>query len=134
LPAKWGAKFVPAGYTAGIYAPFTNGKVIIQDTTIVLKWHLHVGLRNFNALLKPDIIDYRYIEVNAIEVYRKPIPNGGVMGDYDFQDTIKVIRNGYYNGYFPSDSLYNWNAINGGIHSKATNGWIDNPFFAGILK
>jgi hypothetical protein len=133
--AIWGAQWVPVGYTAGVAGPYdADGKVIVLDTTVVVKWHLHVGLRNFNSLLKADVIDYRYFYINGVQTAPKPIPNGGVQGDYDFIDTVKIIRNGYYNGYFPSETNYNWNGVTPGIHSKATNGWINNPFFVGILK
>jgi len=130
----WGG-FVPVGFAPGVPGPYdADNKVIVPDTTVVVKWHLHVGLRNFNAQLKADVIDYRYFYINGVQTAPKPIPNGGVQGDYDFIDTVKIIRNGYYNGYFPSETNYNWNGVTPGIHSKATNGWIDNPFFVGILK
>jgi hypothetical protein len=130
----WGG-FVPVGFAPGVPGPYdADNKVIVLDTTVVVKWHLHVGLRNFNAQLKADVIDYRYFFINGVQTAPKPIPNGGVMGDYDFIDTVKIIANGYYNGYFPSETNYNWNGVTPGIHSKATNGWIDNPFFVGILK
>ena len=130
----WGG-FVPVGFAPGVPGPYdADGRVIVLDTTIVVKWHLHVGLRNFNAQLKADVIDYRYFYINGVETPHILIPNGGVMGDYDFIDTVKIIANGYYNGYFPSEINYNWNGVTPGIHSKATNGWIDNPFFVGILK
>jgi hypothetical protein len=133
--AIWGSQFVPAGYAPGVNGPYdADGKVIVLDTTVVVKWHLHVGLRNFNSQLKADVVDYRYFYINGVQTAPKPIPNGGVQGDYDFIDTVKIIRNGYYNGYFPSETNYNWNGITPGVHSKATNGWIDNPFFVGILK
>lgn len=134
-PAIWGAQWVPAGFGVGVVGPYdTDNKVIVPDTTVVVRWHLHVGLRNFNSQLKDDVIDYRYFYINGVQTSTKLIPNGGIMGDYDFIDTVKIIRNGYYNGYFPSETNYNWNGITPGIHSKATNGWIDNPFFVGILK
>ena len=130
----WGG-FVPVGFAPGVPGPYdADGKVIVSDTTVVVRWHLHVGLRNFNAQLKADVIDYRYFFINGVQTAPKPIPNGGVMGDYDFIDTVKIIANGYYNGYFPSETNYNWNGVTPGIHSKATNGWIDNPFFVGVLK
>ena len=133
--AKWYTQFVPAGYTAGISGTYDSDNIInIPDGTVIIKWHLHVGLRNLNTQLKPDVIDYRYIETNALQVFKKTIPNGGVMGDYDFIDTINIARVGYYNNYFPNDTLYNWNTINPGIHSSATNCWLDNAFYATILK
>ena len=133
--AIWSAYFVPVNYGVGIAGPYdADNKVVVLDTTVVVTWHLHVGLRNFNAQLKADVVDYRYFYINGVQTAPKLIPNGGVMGDYDFVDTINIIRNGYYNGYFPSETNYNWNGITPGVHSKATNGWINNPFFVGILK
>ena len=135
MKAKWYAQFVPTGYTAGISGAYdSDNKIIIPDSIVIIKWHLHVGLRNFNTQLKPDVIDYRYIQTNALEVFKKSIPNGGVQGDYDFIDTVKIARVGYYNSYFPNETAYNWNSIAPGVHSSATNWWVDSPFFTGILK
>ena len=135
LPAKWSAYFVPAGYTAGVSAPQDNNIVPNPDTTVVVKWHLHVGLRNFNSLLKPDVIDYREYIVNALYTNRKPIPNGGVMGDYDFIDTVTIVRNGYCNAYFLPYNIglgYNWNSITPQVHSAATNGTLYSIFWVGV--
>ena len=135
LSAKWAAQWVPTGFSAGVVGPYdVDNKVIVSDTTVVVKWHLHVGLRNFNAQLKADVVDYIYFYINGVQTAPKFTPNGGVMGDYDFIDTVTIIRNGYYNSYFPTETNYNWNGITPGIHSKATNGWINSPFFVGILK
>ena len=134
MPATWNAQFVPLGYTAGLPTPnysSTGGKVIVQDATIVIKWHLHVGLRNFNSQLKPDVVDYRSFYINGLDTIHKAIPNRGGMGDYDFIDTIKISRNGYYN-FYNLGAGYNWNGITPYVHSSATNTFINNPFFVGI--
>ena len=105
LSAKWSAQWVPTGFGAGVVGPYdSDSKVIVSDTTVVIRWHLHVGLRNFNSQLKADVVDYRYFYINGVQTAPKFIPNGGVMGDYDFIDTVKVIRNGYYNSYFPTET------------------------------
>jgi hypothetical protein len=63
------------------------------------------------------------------------------MGDYDFTDTVRIPRRGYYSGYFTPQSgydssylLYDWNAVDPTIHSKATNGFLSCPFFASTPK
>jgi hypothetical protein len=142
-PAIWGTKWVPVGFTAGLPGPYnTTQKFQIYDTTVVIKWHLHVGLRNFNAQLKPDVIDYRFFYINGDgQDFRKPIPNGGVMGDYDFIDTIKIDKWGYYNsmydprmGYDSTNLLYDWNGITPEIHSSATNGWLGDALMTKFLR
>jgi hypothetical protein len=142
-PAIWGTKWVPVGFTAGLPGPYnTTQKFQIYDTTVVIKWHLHVGLRNFNAQLKPDVIDYRFFYINGDgQDFRKPIPNGGVMGDYDFIDTIKIDNWGYYNsmydprmGYDSTNLLYDWNGITPEIHSKETNGWLGDALMTKFLR
>jgi hypothetical protein len=142
-PAIWGTKWVPVGFTAGLPGPYnTTQKFQIYDTTVVMKWHLHVGLRNFNAQLKPDVIDYRFFYINGDgEKFKKLIPNGGVMGDYDFIDTIKIDNWGYYNsmydprmGYDSTNLLYDWNGITPEIHSKATNGWLGDALMTKFLR
>jgi len=142
-PAIWGTKWVPVGFTAGLPGPYnTTQKFQIYDTTVVMKWHLHVGLRNFNAQLKPDVIDYRFFYINGDgEKFKKTIPNGGVMGDYDFIDTIKIDNWGYYSSYYTpqmgydsSYSLYDWNGITPEIHSSATNGWLGDALMTKFLR
>jgi len=142
-PAIWGTKWVPVGFTAGLPGPYnTTQKFQIYDTTVVMKWHLHVGLRNFNAQLKPDVIDYRFFYINGDgQKFKKPIPNGGVMGDYDFIDTIKIDNWGYYSSYYTpqmgydsSYSLYDWNGITPEIHSSATNGWLGDALMTKFLR
>jgi len=142
-PAIWGTKWVPVGFTAGLPGPYnTTQKFQIYDTTVVMKWHLHVGLRNFNAQLKPDVIDYRFFYINGDgEKFKKTIPNGGVMGDYDFIDTIKIDKWGYYSSYYTpqmgydsSYSLYDWNGITPEIHSSATNGWLGDALMTKFLR
>ena len=131
-PAKWSAYFVPLGYTAGIQTSYKNTITTTFDT-VVVRWHLHVGLRNFNSLLKPDVIDRSFYYINGGnggEQYSKPIPNGGVMGDYDIVDVIRIPKTGYYNGY-SLGSGFNWDGITPEIHSSATNGWLSSPFFIG---
>jgi hypothetical protein len=143
-PAIWGTKWVPVGYTAGLPGPYnTTQKFQIYDTTVVIKWHLHVGLRNFNAQLKPDVIDYRFFYINGDgEKFKKTIPNGGVMGDYDFIDTIKIDNWGYYNSMYDprmgngdsTNLLYDWNGITPEIHSSATNGWLGDALMTKFLR
>lgn len=131
-PAKWSAYFVPLRYTAGIQTSYKNTVTTTFDT-VVVRWHLHVGLRNFNSLLKPDVIDRSFYYINGGnggEQYSKPIPNGGVMGDYDIVDVIRIPKTGYYNGY-SLGSGFNWDGITPEIHSSATNGWLSSPFFIG---
>jgi len=141
-PAIWGG-FTPVGFTAGLPGPYnTTQKFQIYDTTVVIKWHLHVGLRNFNAQLKPDVIDYRFFYINGDgQDFRKSIPNGGVMGDYDFIDTIKIDKWGYYSSYYTpqmgydsSYLLYDWNGITPEIHSSATNGWLGDALMTKFLR
>ena len=140
-PAKWGG-YVFAGYIAGIQGTYSDSKFQIYDSTIVIKWHLHVGRRFFNNQWKPDVIDYRHFNINALDYYQKPIPNGGIMGDYDFIDTIKIDRWGYYNSMYDpkmgngdsTNLLYDWNGICPEIHSKATNGWLNDPLMSKYLK
>lgn len=140
LESKWSAYFVAVGYTAGIPAPSyssTQGMVTLPSTTFVVKWHIHVGLRNFNSLLKPDVIDYYYYNVDAKEVKKKPMPNGGVMGDYDISDTLTLTSVGYYNGYFLPYNMgigYNWDGVSPTIHSSATNGKLYSAFFVGTIQ
>lgn len=142
-PAIWSTYFVPVGFTAGLPGPYnTTQKFQIYDTTVVIKWHLHVGLRNFNAQLKPDVIDYRFFYINGDgQKFKKSIPNGGVMGDYDFIDTVKIDKWGYYNsmydprmGYDSTNLLYDWNGITPEIHSSATNGWLGDALITKFLR
>ena len=51
-PAKWN-DYTFAGFTAGLPGPYNNQYFQIYDTTIVMKWHLHVGTRYFNGKWKP---------------------------------------------------------------------------------
>ena len=141
-PAKWN-DYTFAGFTAGLPGPYnTTQKFQIYDTTIVMKWHLHVGTRYFNGKWKPDVIDYRFYYINGDgQDFKKSIPNGGVMGDYDFVDTIKIDKWGYYNwmyapnmGYDASYQLYDWNGVTPSIHSAATNGWLDDPLMTQFLR
>jgi hypothetical protein len=142
LSPRWGGQTLP-GFAPGIAGPYdADGKVNLPDTFIIITWHLHVGLRyTQGGKWKPDVIDYRYYNMNAIEQDKKLIPNGGVMGDYDFTDTVRIPRLGYYSGYFTPQSgydssylLYDWNAVDPTIHSKATNGFLSCPFFASTPK
>ena len=141
LSPRWGGQTLP-GFAPGIAGPYdADGKVNLPDTFIIITWHLHVGLRYSHGRWKPDVIDYRYYNMNAIQQDKKLMPNGGVMGDYDFTDTVRIPRLGYYSGYFTPESgydssylLYDWNAVDPTIHSKATNGFLSCPFFASTPK
>lgn len=142
-PARWGG-YVFAGFTAGLPGPYSDQKFQIYDTTIVIKWHLHVGLRSASGgKWKPDVIDYRFFYINGNgQKFVKTIPNGGVQGEYDFVDTIKIDKWGYYNWmYDPSmgnggveNLLYDWNGVTPSIHSLATNGWLDDPLMTKFLR
>ena len=121
----------------------TTQQFQIYDTTIVIKWHLHVGTRYFNGKWKPDVIDYRFYYINGDgQDFKTYTPNGGVMGDYDFVDTIKIDKWGYYNWmYDPSmgnggveNLLYDWNGITPTVHSAATNGWIYETLMTKYLR
>jgi hypothetical protein len=139
-PAKWSGYVLP-GFSAGLPGPYSSAFFQIYDSSIIYKWHLHVGLRYFNGKWKPDVIDYYHYNINALYYYQKPIPNGGVQGDYDFVDTVKIQRWGWYNwmftpqtGYDSTYLNYDWNGANPEIHSKATNGWLDDPLITKYLR
>jgi hypothetical protein len=142
-PAKWGG-YVFAGFNPGVPGPYSEPKFQIYDTTFIMKWHLHVGLRHTQGgKWKPDVIDSRYYNINAINQDIKSLPNGGVMGDYDFVDTIRIPTNrwGYYNfyytpqmGYDASYQLYDYNGVSPEIHSSATNGFLYESMMSKFLK
>ena len=142
-PAKWGG-YTFAGFSAGIVGPYSEPKFQIYDTTFIMKWHLHVGLRHTQGgKWKPDVIDSRYYNINAVNQDIKTLPNGGVMGDYDFVDTIRIpaSRWAYYNSYYTpqmgydaSYQLYDWNGVSPEIHSSATNGFLYESMMSKYLR
>jgi hypothetical protein len=132
-PASVSTKYVPLGYTAGIPAPSFSGWATSNSDTIVVRWHIHVGLRYFNNQLKPDQVDYYYYNINARQVKKTNMPNRGAMGDYDVLDTVVLSPKGYYNSY-NLGAGYDWSGISPTIHSSATNTILDSPIFVGVKQ